>query len=409
MKIFKFIVSGTFLKKPIIVISTLILLLLSNYIVLLAARSVISTFQGYEEMKQLNKEGNYTANLDPSCEINMDAVSKNGTQAVFDYLNDNTDYALFTDGFVMSLPNAYDMEVTVAYLNEEYYKLNRQFDVSKGSGLSFDYSLDGDDIEIPVLVGKGLGKTYPVGTKITVEDPAVHKQITLRVQGILKSNIYHSNMYSLTSKQYYNFSVIVPVTEEFINNSDVAFQLQALYDIILLHTSEDKIESVQDFIRSDLGFVLNFYTPAQNMEYYNEFFFETLKIIFLLTVIITVIFTCLSIWGALTGIRLMIKDFAINLFVGLSYSRLRKIFYGYYGILFLIDLAFLFGITVCLRYGAWMRNEALTSTFGLCGLVAMDWLALLTVLIFDAFVGIFIVEIMMWRIKKVPISLEVIQ
>ena len=38
-----------------------------------------------------------------------------------------------------------------------------------------------------------------------------------------------------------------------------------------------------------------------------------------------------------------------------------------------------------------------------------DWLALLAVLIFNAVIGILIVEIMVWRIKKIPISLGVIQ
>ena len=101
--------------------------------------------------------------------------------------------------------------------------------------------------------------------------------------------------------------------------------------------------------------------------------------------------------------------FAINLFVGLSYSRLRKIMYGYYGILFLINLIVLFLITAYSRYGTWIRKDALFATFGVLGVIGMDWLALLAVLIFDTVIGVLIVEIMMWRIKKVPISLGVIQ
>lgn len=409
MKIFKFFVTKVFLKKVIIVFCSLLLLLLSNYIVFIAARSAISTYQGYDEIKQLNQEGNYIANLEPSSGMNMGAIGRSNTKEVYDYINDNYSYALFTDGLVMSLPNAYDMEVTVAYLNEEYYALNNQFEVTQGKGLEFDYSLSGDDIQIPVLVGKGLGETYPVGSTIIVEEPALQKQITLKVQGILKPDTYHSNFYSLSSKQYYNFSVIVPVNEEFINNSDVGFQLQGLFDIILLQTSGKEIAGLREVLQNNLGLEFNFYTQEENIDYFNEIYFNSLKIISTLTGFITVILTCLSIWGSLASIRLMIKDFTINLFLGLSYSRLRKILYGYYGILFLISLLALFIVTAYSRCGTWMRKDALFATFGLFGVIGMDWVALLAVLVFDVVIGVLIVEIMMWRIKKVPISLGVVQ
>ncbi len=408
MKIFKFLVFNTFLKKPVVVLCTLVLFLLSNYIVFIAARSAISTFQGYEEIKQLNQKGNYFANLDPSDDVNMDNLSKNKIQQVYSYLNDNIRYALFTDGFVAQVPNAYDMEVTVAYVNKEYYELNKQFEIARGTGLSFDYSL-GDDVEIPVLLGSGLSDVYPVGSLITIDDPVLQKQINLKVQGVLKPNTYHSNFYSLSSKQYYNFSIIVPVNEEFINNSDKGFQLQGLFDLILLQTGEEKKEELHDLIKNNLGVELNFYTQGENIDYYNEFFFGSLKIILILTVIITVILTCLSLWSSLKSIRLMFKDFAINLFVGLSYSRLRNIIFGYYGILFLINLLVLFLITAYLRYGAWIRKEAFFATFGFLGVIGMDWLALLAVLIFDAVIGTLIVEIIMRKIKNVSISLGVIQ
>lgn len=409
MKIFKFFITKTFLKKPIVVLCTLLLLFLSNYLVFIAARSTISTFQGYEEINKLNQEGNYIANLDPNSNMDISAIKRNNTQRVYDYLNDKFNYALFTDGFVVSLPNDYDMEVSFAYLNEQYYELSKQFGISQGKGLEFDYSLTGNDIQIPVLVGNGLCEMYPVGSTIVVDEPALQKQVTLKVQGILPPNVSHSNFYSLSSKQYYNFSVIVPVNEEFIDNSDMGFQLQGLFDIILLQTSEDKIDGLHELLQNNLGLEFNFYTQEENIDYFNEIYFNSLKIISALTAVLTVILTCLSIWGALISIRLMIKDFTINLFVGLSYSWLRRIFYGYYGILFVINLMALFIITAYSRYGAWIRKDASFATFGLFGVIGMDWLSLLAVLIFDAVIGILIAEIMMWRVKKVPISLGVIQ
>lgn len=393
----------------LIVFSVFLLLFLSDYLVFIAARSTVSTFQGYEEMKHLNQTGNYIANLDPNSDMNMGNIDKSDTQNVYDYLNDNNlSYALFTDGFIVSLPNDYDMKVSFAYLNEEYYKLNRQFEIAQGKDLDFDYSFD-DDIEIPVLIGKGLSETYPLGSMIKIEDPVLQKQIILKVQGILKPNIYHSNFYSLSSKQYYNFSVVIPVNEDFLNNSNVGLQLQGLFDIILLQTSKNEIEGLRKVMQDRLGLKFNFYTQEENFEYFNKYYFSSLKIIAILTTILTLIIIGLTIWNSLASIRVMIKDFTINLFVGLSYSRLRKIFYGYYGILFFANLIVLFIITAYSRYGTWIRKDASFSTFGLFGVIGMDWLALGAVLFFDIIIGMIIVEIMLWRIKKVPISLGVLQ
>ncbi|MEL4029502.1 peptide ABC transporter permease [Caldifermentibacillus hisashii] len=408
MKIYKFFITKIFLRKAMIVLSILLLLFLSNYLVFIAARSTVSTLQGYDEMKHLNQVDNYIANLDPDSDMNMGEIDKKDTQNVYDYLNKHFSYALFTDGFIGSLPNAYDMEVSFAYLNEEYYKLNKQFEISQGKELDFDYRFD-NDIEIPVLIGKGLSETYPLGSTIRMEDPVLQKQITLKVQGILKPNVYHSNLYSLSSKQYYNFSVIIPINEDFINHANVELQLHGLFDIILLQTSKNEVQGLQEVIQDNLGLEFNFYTQKENFEYFNKYYFNSLKIITILSAIIIFVLTCLAIWSSLASIRMMIKDFTINLFVGLSYSKLRKIFYGYYGVLFFVNLIILFIITAYSRYGNWLRKDASFSTFGLFGVIEMDWLALLAVLFFDIMIGIIIVEIMLWRIKKVPISLGVLQ
>lgn len=385
----------------------ILLLFLANYFVFIAVRSSLSAFQGYKEMKRIDQEGNFIANLSADSDMNMGAFDKNDTQNVYDYLNHHFNYALFTDGFIVSLPNDYDMEVSFGYLNEEYYKLN-QFEISQGKNLDFDYHFD-HDLEIPVLIGKGLSKTYPLGSTIRIDDPVLQKPITLKVQGILKPNVYHSNFYALSSKQYYNFSVLLPVNEEFIKNSTLDLQLNGLFGMVLLETSKDKIEDLREVIQDNLGLKFKFNTQQENYEFFNKYYFGSLKIIAIATAIFLFIVTFLSVWSALVSIRLMIKDFTINLFVGLSYARLRKIFYGYYGILFSINLIVLLFITAWSRYGVWLRKDASFATYGFFGLIGMDWLALLAVLLSDMMIGIIIVEIMLWRIKKVPISLGVLQ
>ena len=185
----------------------MLLLCMANYITFTAARSILSTFQGYQETKYVNQEGVYIANLDPDSHIDMGIVGENGIQAVYDYLNSNFKYAFYTDGFIISVPNSEDMEISLCYINEQYYRLNG-FELSQGTDLYFDYPLEG---EIPVLIGKGLSKTYPVGSTIKIEKSVLGRPLTLKVQGVLKQNAYHSNYYALNSKTYYNFSILFPV------------------------------------------------------------------------------------------------------------------------------------------------------------------------------------------------------
>lgn len=407
MKIFKFFMTKVFLRKVILSIGMLLLSFMANYIIFTAARSILSTFQGYQEINCMDQDGIYIANLDPDSNIDMGAIEKNGTQIVYDYLNNNFKYAFYTDGFIVSLPNKHDMEISFNYLNEEYYKLNH-FELSQGMDLDFDYQFDKGE-EIPVLIGKGLSKTYPVGSTIEIKDPVLQQLITLKVQGVLKQNAYHSNFYALNSKSYYNFSVILPVNEEFINHANIDLQLNGLMDIAILQTTKEKVADLSEFVQDNLGLKFNFFSQKDNYDYFNEYFLHALKIISITTLVLVVIITCLSVWNALVSIRLMLRDFTINLLVGLSYSKLRKIFYCYYGIMFFISLMAVFLITAYSRYACWLRKDATFVTFGLFGLIGMDWLALLVVFLFDIIIGMIIVEIMLRNIKKVPISLGVLQ
>lgn len=405
MKIFKFIISKIFLRKAILGIGMIILLCMANYITFTAARSILSTFQGYQETKYINQEGVYIANLDPNSHIDMNVINENGTQVVYDYLNNNFNYAFFTDGFIVSVPNIDDMEISLGYMNEEYYKLN-QFELSQGTELDFDYQFDE---EIPVLIGKGLGKTYPVGSIIKIEESVLGRPINLKVQGILKQNTYHSNYYALNSKTYYNFSILFPVNKEFINNANMDLKLNGLMDLTILKTTKEEIADLSEVIKDNMGLKFNFFSQKENYDYFNEYYLHSLKIISIITLILLIVITCLTIWNALVSVRLMLKDFTINLLVGLSYSKLRKIFYSYFGIISFINLTIIFIITAFSRYGCWLRKDATFATYGLFGLIGMDCLALLVVLLSDIIIGVVIVENMLRKIKKVPISVGVLQ
>lgn len=380
---------------------------MANYTTFIATRSILSTFQGYQEIKCMNQEGIYIANLDPDSDVDIDAIGENGTQIVYDYLNNNFNYAFYTDGFMVSLPNIDDMEISLCYMNEEYYELN-QFELSQGTDLDFDYQFDKDK-EIPILIGKGLSKTYPVGSTIKIEDPVLEQPITLIVQGVLKQNAYHSNFYALNSKNYYNFSIFLPVNAEFIKNANIDLQLNGLMDIVILQTTKEKTVDLSEVMQDNLGLKFNFFSQEENFDYFKEYYLYSLKIMSITTLILLVIITCLSIWNALVSIRLMLRDFTINLLVGLSYSKLRKIFYSYFGILFFINLIVIFSITAYNRYECWLRKDATFATYGFFGLIGMDWFALLVVFLSDIIIGKIIVENMLRKIKKIPISLGVLQ
>ena len=79
------------------------------------------------------------------------------------------------------------------------------------------------------------------------------------------------------------------------------------------------------------------------------------------------------------------------------------------GMLSFVNTALIFIFTAFNRYGCWLRKEASFVTYGLFGLIGIDWLTLLLVIVSDIVIGIIVVESMLWKIKKVPISLGVLQ
>ena len=403
MKVFKFITTKIFLRKAILGIGLVLLLFMSNYVTFTVARSIISVAQGYEETKDINQKDTYIANLDPNSQINT--ISEDEIQAVYDYINVNFKYAFYTDGFIESVPKIEDTKILFGYMNEEYYNLYK-FQLSQGKDLYFDYQFDD---EIPVLVGEGLSKTYPVGSKIKIEKSIIGQPITLKVQGILKKNAYHSNYYALNSKIYYNFSILVPINKEFINRANMDLKLNGLMDLIVIKSTQDETIHLSNFIKNNLGLKFNFFSQEENYDYFNNYYIQSLKIMIIITLILLIVITCLSLWNALVSVRLMLKDFTINLLVGLSYSKLRQIFYSYFGLLSFINVIIIFIITAFNRYGYWLRKETNIATYGLFGLIEMDWLGLLCVVILNIIIVIIISENMLRKIKKVPISLGVLQ
>ncbi|REH77762.1 peptide ABC transporter permease, partial [Staphylococcus felis] len=117
MKIFKFFLTRIFFKRPLLVFSMIALLFLANYFSFTAARSIVSTSQGYNEINEINKKGHFIANLNPDSKSDFNSIEKKDTQKIYEYLNHNYKYAFQSNGFVTSLNNKNDMEITLSYIN----------------------------------------------------------------------------------------------------------------------------------------------------------------------------------------------------------------------------------------------------------------------------------------------------
>lgn len=149
MKLFKFFVSEIFLRRIIPGISTILLICRSNYITFTAIRTVFSTFQGYQEIRGLNQDGNYITKLDPNSTVDFGTIELDKTMEVYNYLSSNFDYAFYVDGFVVSIPNRDDMEISLCYMNKAYYELT-PFNLFQETDLTFDYPFDGNsEITVP--------------------------------------------------------------------------------------------------------------------------------------------------------------------------------------------------------------------------------------------------------------------
>ena len=407
MKIYRFFLTRIFLTKPILAISALVLLLMANYTAFSTARSVISTREGYEQVAHFNMKGTFIANLDPDSTVDVDNISKASIQHVYDLLDSQYQYAFYTDGYMTNLANSRDVEVPVSYMNQRYNDLNG-FPIAQGKGLTFHDNVGQGDV-IPVLVGKGLTDDYPLGTQFTLHDPALDRELTVKVAGVIAKNASYSNFYALDSKQYYNFSVVMPVTSTFIEQADVGFKVNGLMDLIVTDTDRRDVSELGAFIDKTIGAKFNFSSQQDNMNFYNEYFVSSLSFLTVVSSVLLIIIIVLSVFSALIGMRVMVRDFTINLLVGLSYGKLRRIFFVYYAGLSFIALLAVFAMTSYSRYGAWRRKDASFMTYGVGGLIGMDWLALLVALLFDLLLVTLVAQFITWRLRRVPISVGVLQ
>ena len=407
MKVFRFFLSRVFLSKPILVACVLLLLFMANYIAFSTARTIVSTQEGAAEMARLDANGTFIANLDPDSDIDPSGISDESLQEVYGLLGRKYEYALFTDGYISSLPNSQGVEVPVSYLNQRYDELNG-FAISEGSGLHFDHDPARGDV-ISALVGKGLAKDYPVGSEFNFNDPALGGEVKLKVVGVLAENSAHSNFYAYDSKQYYNFSLVLPVNDRFIESAGLSFKLNGLMDLIVTNTDTVGVAEIRSYMNRATGAKFNFFSQKENVEYYNEYFGSSMRILAIVSVVLLAVIVALSVWTSLVSVRMMVREFTINLLVGLDFSRLTRLVFAFFGAMSFIALFGIFAVASYSRATFWHKGDVSFMTYGFAGLIPMDWLALLAAFIFDALLVFLIAQVVTWRLKRIPISVGVLQ
>lgn len=408
MKVFTFFLTRIFLRKPLLVVAMLLLLGMANYIGFSTSRTIVSTLEGYEQASNINSPDTYVANLDPESNIDVNTVVDPSIQAIYDRLDKDYRFGLFTDCYVLPLANSRNIEASAAYMNQTYADLNG-FKITEGSGLSFNYDLNSGAV-IPVLVGKGLASEYPIGKQFSLRDPALEQDVTLEVSGVLDANSSHSNLYALDSKQYYNFSIIIPVNRDFIAKASISFKINGLMDLIVTDSGRREVSALAEYIDQQINAKFNFSSQQENIEFYNEYFVSSMIFLSVISLVLLLVIIVLAVWSSLVGVRLMLREFTINLLVGLSYRKVRGLLYVYYSIMSLIALLCIFAFTSYSRFSSWGSRDASFITLGFAGgLIRMDWLGLLSAFVLDVLFTVIIVFVINWRLRQVPISVGVLQ
>lgn len=404
MRQFKFFMIHMFLKRWIALIAIAILFFLATFFTFTATRFLASSVQGYDAIKVLDKEGNFILNSDISNLSKDLEYELTDVQNIYQYLFDHHEFAMNVYGFVSYLPNKEDMEVTVNYLNEADYNL-AQFSISKGEDIFFDYSNE----PIPVLLGAGLADEYPLGSVIEISDSATQKRLTLTVRGILKKDNFHPNVYSPDIKEYLNFSIIVPINEEFISQSGLNLLHNGLNDLVLLDTTREKANELTNFIQDQTGEKFNARSQPAVFANGAEYFYYHIGFFCFIALLFTALMTIISIWNVLMSVRLMVKELAINRLVGLSYTQLRKNLYTSFGVISLLNIGIVIAYAYYEHFYYWNEKYSLSVTYGIAGLRGIEWIGILTVVGMYLLVLAIIVETITYRVKKMPISLGVLE
>lgn len=350
-----------------------------NYLGFKGSRVFISSLEGKGQNEFLMEEDTYILNLDPSTDIKYERINEKNLNDIYDYLEIKYDYSIFIGGYIEKLDNSYGMDISISYMDENYFNM-RDFKIKEGD---FSFPRDYESDKIPVLIGASLGEDYEVGQEIKIYNHILDRQANYVVGGILEDNESHSNIYAPDLKEYFNFSIIVPFYHGNLKESRIDFKLNGLMDLILLNSNEEKNMELGDLIREKIDLNFNFYRQGENDRDYNEYILPY----YLINLIIILIFSILLISISYGLIKFSIDGGKMN------FSDVGKKLYPSLIIVFLIKLLVFTIFVVFDRYESWTNKLTNSITMGFFGLIGMDYMGLLIIFILDLIIGLILIGI----------------
>lgn len=405
MKKYTYLLKNVFFRRIIIVATSIILFFMFNMLLFTLSRSFIATGEGLNYFEGVTNEDVMIANLDPETSFDvLNAIDEENLAPLVDYMDDNLDYGVQFQGIPNGVEfngiplqyNLYD-ELTYTYQN-----------ISISEGRNFQSSDFQNHDTTPVIIGWSLGQAQPVGSTFTSLNPFTLERETYQVVGILKQNAFVPNYYMLDSKNYLNHTIVSPMPSKGLGNLDKAFIIEGLFNTFVESADSEEIATFQDLLLEQTDIKLNFYSQKENVADFMRDYQNTISQIAIVLAVVLLSMVILLVWHIYSSIKMMMKEITLHMLARLNYRDLRIALYIFHGVLFTASTVASFVFALARRMKIASMHAADFAVVTNLGLLPMDWYGLLLVLLVNVVISIVIVQIIMWRIKKIPFSIGVL-
>lgn len=405
MKKYTYLLKHVFFRRFIIVGTSIILFFIFNMLLFTLSRSIISTKEGIQYFEGISNKDVMIANLDPETSYDdIDAIDEDAVEGVVDYMDENLNYGLQFQG----IPNGIELNGAPLQYNL-YDPLTYQYQsLPIENGRDFKNSDFDNQTVQPVLVGWTLGQTYPVGSTFESLNPFTLEAENYQVVGTLEKNAFVPNYYLVDSKNYLNHTIIYPMPSKRLANLDKAFVIEGLLNLFIAQASSKDLSSFQALLLDQLGIKLNFYSQKENIDDFMNEYKSSINQMAIVLVVVLIAMMSLIVWHAYSSIKIMLKEITVHILVGLNYKDLSVSLYLFQAILFTTSTVgiFLFALAQRMQIASMAASDFIT--VNTLGLLPMDWYGLMLVLLTNIIISAVIVQIIMWRIKKIPFSIGVL-
>ncbi|MDK6863199.1 hypothetical protein QP358_03455 [Nosocomiicoccus ampullae] len=364
--------------------------------------------RGSEVLNRLSNNDVYISNVKGENVHNIAPIPEESAQDFYKYLIENYKFGVKHEGSsVLGIKNDHNLHnVHVMYYDENYYNAY-QFKIQKGDDLYFDFNPKVDPI--PILIGEGLSKTYNIGDVIEIPYTFTVDPVKYIVTGFLERDSRVSNMYLPITRQYLNYSIIIPINDEMLTSATRDITMNGIHDLLIFTDSEEDIKAVQDKMKNRFGVPFNFYTPEENIDEVNQYLKIGFTIQLVIFAILFILLTVLIYWNASIASRLLKKIFAVNFIVGLSYKELRIILNTFFIVLLSLNTIALIVALKLVSYESYVMKIDSSMVFGYFGILPESWLIIGGIFISNLLISFVLTEIMVYKFKKIPFTLGVFE